>query len=432
MTLWCPVAERRPISRLVVPAVTAVVFAALYLLHGTGNEVLYRAALLRWGVIPFTFPFVDTHFVLSSLECAHRSIDVYAHNPCDALGRLFNYSPALLWARELNVTTADTPTAGLALDGLFLVSLTALPTPRNFGDVGLMMFATLSTMTAFAVERANLDLLTFVLVVIVARLLLCGPVARYLAYGAVGLAALIKFYPAVLLVLTMRERPRIFFAINAVIVTALAVFAFMYRAELALVFANLPKRVYFTDMFGAANLPFGMAALFSGVMPLPFLVALTVLTLAFAIWLACRREFDAVWTITRRSEGIFLLIGCALIFGCFFAGGSIGYRGVFLILVLPGFLAISRRSDTATMRALFSATVFLIVFVMWGEFFRVAIAASGASPWADFSFWVIRELVWWWIIAIMGALLARFAFDSEIVRNFVPWQLLRLKPERVE
>jgi hypothetical protein len=406
-----------PIQRFVVPGTAASIFIVLYGLHALGQEALYRAILSGWGMVPFDFPFVDIHGVLSSLECWRQGVDVYVTNPCDVLSRVFFYSPLLLWVAPLGLGTSDTQAAGLIVDGLFLLSLFALPAPRGLLHSVLMLFGMLSTMTVFAVERANIDLLIFALATLAAVLLLRAPATRIAGFAAIGLAALIKFYPAILLIVSLRERPRLFIAINAVAATALVSLAGFYHAELAEAFASLPKGHYFQDMFGASNLPYGMAALFPVIPPAPFMAALLAATGCSAVWLACRPGLGDAWPRLDRSESMFLVIGCALMTGCFFAGGSIGYRGVFLIFTLPGLLALSRNAKALAIRTLFSVAGFLVIFVMWGEFLRLAILRAAASPWVNLGFWLGRELAWWWIMGVMGGLLLRFALDSEIGRR---------------
>jgi hypothetical protein len=56
-----------------------------------------------------------------------------------------------------------------------------------------------------------------------------------------------------------------------------------------------------------------------------------------------------------------LVIGCAVIVGCFFAGQSIGYRGVFLLMVIPGLLGIARPPASRNMRALGTGASVVIV-----------------------------------------------------------------------
>jgi hypothetical protein len=407
------------LRRFAVPAATAAVFAALYALYAFGQETLYRAVLSAWGVVPFDFPFLDIHFMLSSLECWRQGIDVYVTNPCDALGRVFNYSPPLLGLAITGIGTSATQTSGLIVDGVFLLSLACLPPPRRVSEAVILLFGTLSTATAFAVERANLDLVVFALAAAAGMLLLYRGGARIWAYALIVPGALIKFYPATLLILALRERPLLFIAVGAAAASALAAFAGIYHAELALVFANLPRGYYFNDRFGAGDLPYGLAALFPAIPPLPVLAALVIAAGSGMAALALREPLRTVFRLLDPAESTFLVIGCALMVGCFFAGQSIGYRGVFLIFALPGLFALARTAEGSFLRALFAASGFLAIFLLWGEFFRLAVGRIIASTWVNLVFWLGRELAWWWLIAVMGALLLCFALDSEIGRRLV-------------
>ncbi len=248
--------------RWALPAFAAALFAALYGLHAIGQEPLYRAILIAWGIGPYDFPFLDIHGELSAIECWRQGVDVYVTNPCDALGRLYDYSPLLLWASALDLGTADTPAAGLIVDGLFLLSLAALPAPRGRNAMALMLLGVFSTMTVFALERANIDPLIFALAALAGLFLPRASSARFLAYPLMVTAALIKFYPVVLLALGLRERPRVFAILAAASVAVLALFAAVYYPELRVALANVPEGKNFTDLFGAPNLPQGFITLF--------------------------------------------------------------------------------------------------------------------------------------------------------------------------
>ncbi len=58
--------------RWAVPAFAVALFAALYGLHAIGQEPLYRAILIAWGIGPYDFPFLDIHGELSAIECWRR------------------------------------------------------------------------------------------------------------------------------------------------------------------------------------------------------------------------------------------------------------------------------------------------------------------------------------------------------------------------
>src|SRR5450759_2243500 len=108
---------------------------------------------------PFRYPFLDTQFFLAAVDCWDRGIDVYAQKPCDVLNRPFNYSPLWLRATFLPTGEAWTNRIGVTLDGVFLLSLALLPQPRRIRDLGLVLLATFSSRTVFALERGNIDLL---------------------------------------------------------------------------------------------------------------------------------------------------------------------------------------------------------------------------------------------------------------------------------
>ena len=66
---------------------------------------------------------------------------------------------------------------------------------------------------------------------------------------------------------------------------------------------------------------------------------------------------------------------------------------------------------------------------MWEEFFRFnmerVIAALGmATPSAAtlrLFFWLAREVVWWWLIAILLAILFEFLRRSAVARETISW-----------
>lgn len=409
-------ADRFP--RWAVPASAAALFAALYGFYAIGQGSLYRAVLEAWGIGPYDFPFLDTRGELSAIECWRMGIDVYVTNPCDALGWLFDYSPLLLWASVFDLGTSDTRAAGLMVDGLFLLSLAALPAPRGRPAMALMLLGVFSTMTVFALERANNDLLIFTLAALAGLFLSRVSSARFLAYPLIVTAALVKFYPAVLLALGLRERPRVFAVIAAASVAVLALFAAVYYAELRAALANVAEGKNFTDLFGAPNLPNGLATLFPTLPIRPGALRI-VLYLAAASGAAVIAASPGLRVSCRRlppPEAIFLEIGAWLTVGCFLAGQSIGYRGIILLFALPGLWSLAQAPGSGFQRALFRTAIGLVLFLMWGEFFRHLVDNLAPAP-GPFLFWLGRELAWWAVVTLLGGLLACFVVESETIRS---------------
>lgn len=399
------------------------VFAVLY--HDAPAS--YHAILVAWGVVPYRFPFLDTHAVLSALDCARQGIDPYVANPCNVLTEAFNYSPLILEAASLPVTRGSNGTVGIALALMFFVAVASLPAPRGGRERIVTTLAVMSTMTAFAIERGNIDLLAFSLIAAAGHALRGGFATRTGGYALIVLAALLKFYPLVALVTALRETPRRLAAVAVGVLAVAAVFAVYYRHGLSEALALVPFGSYFTDLFGATNLPWGLAELLRPLGATPFLSALPWLVGA-ALVASCVSQALAVARLDRvaaprDTEEIFLFIGTVLIVGCFFAGQNIDYRGIFFLFVLPGLLALARAGGAPR---IFFRTAILIVFLMWGELFREAlqhIAPTNADPiWQTVkaSFWLLRELVWWRVIGVLLGLLIGLVARAPLLERIVP------------
>jgi hypothetical protein len=234
------------------------------------------------------------------------------------------------------------------------------------------------------------------------------------------------------LTIVLRERPAIFVAVGLIIAGAFAVLWAKYHVDIARGLPTYAGGPYNTGFFGAENLPFLMskAAGNAAASPLVERVAAAGLyaALVAACVVICRRllrsaDLRAALDTLPDRERVLLVIGSAVIVGCFFAGQSIGYRGVFFLLVMPGLLTISR-SPSRDVRNLGLRASVVIVLLMWGECLRLGIdrgfALAGGSELligeVKISFWLIRELGWWWTVSIMLAVLTDFFLDCPIVR----------------
>src|SRR5262249_36689986 len=180
-----------------LPALVAMAaFFLLSALYVSGDTRTYFWILTHWGVASFSFPFLDLHALFASWECKRLGVDVLAQNPCDALARPFDYSPLLLIGSSIPLGVGATDVVGWVLDFLFFVSLLLLPPVRRPWELLIVVLASLSTMVAFAAERANLDVPVFMVALGVGWLVLRPGPERLLAYPIILLAAIgIKYYP---------------------------------------------------------------------------------------------------------------------------------------------------------------------------------------------------------------------------------------------
>jgi hypothetical protein len=402
------------------------VFLAMSWLFRQGHAEVYDEILRYWGIVPFQTPFLDISSPLAAWECTREGWEVMSDNPCNLLHISYNYSPFWLVAAPIPLGVRDTTAVGWGLDLMFIASLSLLPPPRRSVELTLVLSATFSTMVVFALERANADLALFVLALGTGLLAERGPRVRIIGYGLALLSTLLKYYPIMVLVFLFRERIAVFVAVALAAAGVLAVFWAEYHVEIVRGWANIPTGPYNTDLFAAKNLPVLIGLMVeNAAAPSRFGATLGwVVTgglyggLAGAALAICRRlsrfaELRAAIAELPDGERVLMVIGSAVIAGCFFAGQSIGYRGIFLLLVMPGLLALSR-SAVCELRVLCLGSAIVIVLLMWGECLRRAFDGG-------FGFWLLRELGWWWSVSLMLALVADFLRESPVLQAGSAW-----------
>jgi hypothetical protein len=410
-----------------IPAGSALaVFLAMSWLFRQGHREVYDDILRSWGIVPFQFPFLDISGWLAAWECARQGIDVISFDPCDLLFRGYGSSPLWLAAAGVPLGVANTTAVGWALDLVFIMSLSLLPPATRPLELTLVLLATMSTMVVFALERANADILLFILALAAVFLAEGRLVARSLGYCVALLAALLKYYPIMLLIMVFRERISVFLVVVLIMAGSLAIFWMENHREILRGLPSIASGRYDTDLFAAKNLPVLIGLMVEdAAAPSRFAAAVGwVVTaglyggLAGAALAICRRlsRFPGLRAAIAElpdGERVLMVIGGAVIAGCFFAGQSTGYRGIFLLLVIPGLLTLSR-SGVRELRALCLGSALVIVLLMWGECLRQALGGG-------FGFWLLRELGWWWSVTFMLALVADFLRESPVLQGASAW-----------
>ena len=395
-----------------IPLVALLVYGGLYGLWLTGHTPAYFTILKGWGIEPFRFPFLDLDAVLAARQCAARGVDVFVVNPCDILGRVHIYSP--LWLVGATGTEPALSSVGITTDLAFLLALALLPAPQHWTEILATLVATLSTMVVYALERANNDLVIFVILVASARVLAGKPGWSRLAYAGYLLGALLKFYPLVLVAATLRERRPVALAVLLLFAAVIGTFVAIYRTQLTVLFTHFPHGSPFADLFGASNIGTGLGRLL-GAGPMVS-VSATIAMGLYCLRISVRSyrsplaraacDLDAA----RRH---LLVAGLLIVIGCFFAGQSVGYRGIDFLMILPGLLGLGENTDDDAARRLALRTIALILALMWEEPVRLAVTEISRSTeshggyFISAGFWILREVAWWTLIGIFAGILAR-------------------------
>jgi hypothetical protein len=408
---------RRSAYRLLIPAVMFCAYGAMAMLWHWGPRSLYLDILSFIGLEPFRFPFLDIHAVLAAAECQRQGMDVYVSNPCDTIGRPHVYSPLWIAVTPALLSTKATRWVGLTLDLLFILSLVSVLRPRTSREIWIYGLAVLSPTIVYALERANNDLIVFLLILSGGMLLTVRQPYRLCAYALFLVSGLLKYYPLVLLILLIRERRRATVALLILLGILLIFFGMYFRLELAKALANIPVQSYFSDSFSAQNLPFGVGEILGSGFP-PTLIATSLLGALLAM--AAAKTLRTVRLLVRHkldcdgTQMRLLVIGGILLGACFFAGQNINYRGVYFLLVIPGLVALYRSAGKMALRQFYGQMIVAALFLMWEEFFRRALHAivtlvpNRGLIYAEVCFWIGREFVWWWLVAGLAAIVLTY------------------------
>ncbi len=393
------------------PLLPLLGFLLLAVLWVRGDEATYRAILSAAGMQQAYPPFLDMRAITSAVECAARGVDVMRENPCDELGRPHVYGALWLRLAALGVDRTAAVTLAIALDLAFLAGLFVLPRARRWPEAVVLALAFASPAVVFALERANNDLLVWLIALAAAWLLMRGPLCRALAYGLAALGTLLKFYPVLLLALLCRERLWRALAIGVPLVLALAL---AVAADTSAPLRRFRYVSYLTDAFGAQNIAQSLLADHAGA---PWqkaaILGITAALGVYAVSLSVRmtRRFGLLTQVRALSEAEAwpALAGAVLLVGCFFAGPSIVYRGIHLLLVLPAILALWRDAPDTPSRLLFAGAAWVSVWCLWSEaaLNHLLALTHGRERLAEAEIVILgaltglRELAWWWLISVL-------------------------------
>ena len=258
------------------------------------------------------------------------------------------------------------------------------------------------------------------------------------------LAGLLKFYPLVVLSTVLRERPRAFFAITATAGLIIVGFFYRFREEVSAAMKNIPRVGW-----GAVSLPFDGPRLALHVFPgleqfawftaLPYALMgiLLIATAIQVIYLARNRDMASAFAKMPERDAIFLLIGAAVIAGCFFAGYSKAHRGIHLLFVVVGLVAMRRSADDPATGAMLGRAVIIVLFLMWERFLRTVLANPDEMPDSGFALYaflvllLIVEILWWRLVAILLSVVTIFAINSEFFTALQRWRGLRREAQHL-
>jgi len=272
----------------------------------------------------WTGPFLDLGSISSAVEVQRRGGDPLIANPLDAFHRPMNYPRIWLFLfSELRITRAAIPEVGISFCVLYLISISWLMVrATHWPEMCVMLIAGLSLAPWLAIERGNTDVLVFALIFF-------GFVSgnKYLQTGTYFLAAMLKIFPVVGLMIDAVRRPAKERALPlAFLALATALLAWQWK-DLVAIRRNTPVSTYLSYGFLSLKAQLGYVSA-------RLLVAscAAALLIALAVWISRPHFEDSL--LRSRSGEMFLLFGGIYAF-TFAMGSNWNYRLIFLLPTLP-------------------------------------------------------------------------------------------------
>lgn len=158
---------------------------------------IWPAAMATMGILYFPTGHLDSFAILAAADAARAGFDPHLPNPFDPLMRGHVYSDWWLGLKYLGLTRANNWEVAITWIGLFAAVATLTTRPQSWGEVVWLAMIFVSPPVLLGVNRANNDLVIFVLLAGCGLAATNTPWWRLVpAIGFLGLATGLKYFPA--------------------------------------------------------------------------------------------------------------------------------------------------------------------------------------------------------------------------------------------
>lgn len=320
--------------------------------------------------------FADLHAILSARECHTRGMNVFLNNPCDLMGRIHVYGSAWLSLSQLNAPSSLW-LLGLTTNAAFMAIAVGVIRPTSVSELLISCLILFSPAVTLGIERANNDIVIFILVAVSAALLTSQyALNRIFALLTICVAALLKIYPSILFgaaLFAIKKNRKEFVVILASSFLLVAWWLGMYANEILLLKDLVPKPLdhYVTGakaLFTYIGRPFPavLSISFAG-----FLAIFFVVIISFALWILFLLKKKIIAPPPRKSSYILFVFGLSILFFTYTINTNYDYRWIFFVFLIPLLFEIKRaeRSSRLACNLVWLCLVCALV-IMWTEAFR--------------------------------------------------------------
>lgn len=357
-----------------------------YALSMFGLWIVYLTTLQHfqsWGLmgVPHMEPlFADLHAILSARECFAKGLDVFVTNPCDVMGRIHVYGSAWLTFSQIEFGAAPLWLFGVCVGLTFMGVAIYLIKPNSkfeFIVAALMLFSPAVTL---GLERANNDLIIFLLVALSATLFnLHRQATTAIGFFAIYLATVLKMYPVILffipLIVTARPRKELA-TIALLLAAAVFIWFFTQLGELRLLRDIVPKPLdhYVT---GARALYTYLGRPFPSVLVLSELGFTAIFIASFVlagIGLAHKIGGGLTPTPNKKiltQKYLLFMFGFGILVFTYLLNSNYDYRWIFYIFLIPLLFEIRTTNSFSQLRcSLVYVNLCCAGVLMWTEALR--------------------------------------------------------------
>jgi hypothetical protein len=358
-------------ARSTAAAVVVVYFALLVLLGGP------REGWRHLGVPTLSPSFADLRSITSGWECTRRGIEVLESNPCDPWERPANYPRIWMAPSILGLGQESTIPLGILEALVFLAAAFALiPKAAPLIDGLVYGAAIVSPAVMLGVERGNVDISLFALVVLAVLLLELGGVWLYVSSALLLLAAILKLFPIFATGVLARQRDKTAVVMLGVILAVFGLYAIVTLDDIRTIATVVPQVTHHSygaaivgDMVGSS-----LDGLSSEAWGLTVVIAIVVAAVALRPRLRAWLPGAAQDGDSARALDLFWA-GAPVFLFTFALFRSFNYRLVFLLMTIPMLLRFARQR-----RVVGAATLVLVLATLWlpGTPARIAEAEMAA------------------------------------------------------
>ena len=305
--------------------------------------------------------FLDMRNMLSAGEVAQLGIDPHISNPLDPYHRPHGYSDWWLVSGKLGLTLADTVWVSTLLLGVTLASVVLLLRPVDRWQGGRLLLMLVSPPLLFAINRANPDVVVFVLMCW-ALACLRGTHAALRALGILLLAAsaVLKYFPLAAVIILLDARTRREFLGWILLYGLVLVLAWpSLEAGLRNALSHQPAPSWLFA-FGAPVI-FRNAGLTA---PIGWLFGGLLVYAGFVSWQTFTAKPAPPAEDAERTPAREFACGAVMVVGCFLHGSSYLYKMIFALWLLPGLWQATLPAPEERWRKI---TLGLLLAVMWFE-----------------------------------------------------------------